>query len=328
MKIRDLADEERQDWIRLYRSENVGPVAFRRRLARFGSAAAALNAFPDLARSGGAKRSITIAKPAEAEREMADIVRLGGRLLALPDTDFPTALRAIPDAPPILCVLGRIDLLHASCIAMIGARNASTHGTRLAAQLARDLASHRCVVVSGMARGIDDDAHAGSGPTHTIAVLAGGADVVYPRENQRLYDAIREQGCIVSEMPPGTEPQARHFPRRNRIVSGLALGVVVVEATARSGSLITARLAAEQGREVMAVPGFPTDPRASGPNRLAEGGRDPGRIRRRHRRRPVVPDRGTASSEVGRSLRHTAAQLPERRLRKPRGYRSAAPASS
>ena len=203
---------------------------------------------------------------------MADIVRLGGRLLALPDTDFPTALRAIPNAPPILCVLGRIDLLHASCIAMVGARNASTHGTRLAAQLARDLASHGYVVVSGMARGIDAAAHAGSGPTHTIAVLAGGADVVYPRENQRLYDAIREQGCIVSEMPPGTEPQARHFPRRNRIVSGLALGVVVVEATAHSGSLITARLAAEQGREVMAVPGFPTDPRASGPNRLLKEG--------------------------------------------------------
>jgi DNA processing protein len=272
METRDLSDQERRDWLRLYRSENVGPVAFRRLLSRFGSAAAALSALPDFARCGGAKRPIAVAAAALAERELAEIGRLGGRLLALPDADYPEALRALSDAPPVLCALGRVELLRAPCVALVGARNASTHGLRMAAKLAHDLAAMGYVVVSGLARGIDAAAHAGAGAASTVAVMAGGADFVYPRDNQRLYDEIRERGCIVSEMPPGIEPQARHFPRRNRIVSGLTLGVVVVEATTRSGSLITARLAAEQGREVMAVPGFPADPRAAGPNRLIKDG--------------------------------------------------------
>ncbi|MGE4528329.1 MAG: DNA-processing protein DprA [Rhodospirillaceae bacterium] len=269
---RQLADGERLDWLRLYRSENVGPVAFRRLLARFGSAAAALDALPDLARCGGAKRPVGIASRAAAEAEIAAVAALGGRLLAMPDADYPPLLRAIADAPPLICVLGRAELLQSRCIAVVGARNASTSGCRIAAGFARDLAEMGFTVVSGLARGIDAAAHAGAGAARTVAVMAGGADVAYPRDNAALHAKIRAEGCVVSEMPPGVEPQARHFPRRNRIVSGLAEGAVVVEATARSGSLITARLAAEQGREVMAVPGSPADPRSAGPNRLIKDG--------------------------------------------------------
>lgn len=267
-----LSDAERIDWLRLCRSENVGPVAFRRLLARFGSAAAALDALPDLARSGGLKRPITVAPRAEAEAELAALDRLGGRLLALPDADYPALLREIADAPPVLCALGRVELLGRDAVAIVGARNASVHGARFAQRLAADLAAKGVVVASGFARGIDAAAHAGAGAADTVAVMAGGADVIYPRENHKLWQAIRAEGCIVSEMPPATEPQARHFPRRNRIVSGIAKGVVVVEATPRSGSLITARLAAEQGREVMAVPGFPADPRSGGTNALIKDG--------------------------------------------------------
>lgn len=268
----DLSDEDRIDWLRLSRSENVGPVAFRRLLGRFGSASAALAALPDLARSGGLRRAIAVAPRAAAEAELAALDRLGGRLLALPDADYPAPLREISDAPPVLCALGRGELLRRDAVAIVGARNASVHGGRFAQRLAADLAASGLVVVSGFARGIDAAAHAGAGAANTVAVMAGGADVIYPRENRKLWDAIRADGCIVSEMPPGTEPQARHFPRRNRIVSGLARGVVVVEATPRSGSLITARLAGEQGREVMAVPGFPADPRSGGTNALIKDG--------------------------------------------------------
>ncbi len=267
-----LTDEDRIDWLRLSRSENVGPVAFRRLLARFGSAGAALAALPDLARSGGLRRPIAVAPRAAAEAELAALDRIGGRLLALPDPDYPPLLREISDAPPVLCALGRVDLLHRPAAAIVGARNASVHGGRFAHRLAADLVAAGVVVVSGFARGIDAAAHAGAGAAHTVAVMAGGADVIYPRENRSLWEAIRAEGCVVSEMPPGTEPQARHFPRRNRIVSGLARGVVVVEATPRSGSLITARLAGEQGREVMAVPGFPADPRSGGTNALIKDG--------------------------------------------------------
>lgn len=267
-----LTDEDRIDWLRLSRSENVGPVAFRRLLARFGSAGTALAALPDLARSGGLRRPIAVAARAEAEAELAALHRLGGRLLASPDADYPERLREIADAPPVLTVLGDAGLLRHPAVAIVGARNASVHGGRFAQRLAAELAAAGVVVVSGFARGVDAAAHAGAGASRTVAVMAGGADVIYPRENRKLWEAIRAEGCIVSEMPPGTEPQARHFPRRNRIVSGLAQGVVVVEATPRSGSLITARLAGEQGREVMAVPGFPADPRSGGTNALIKDG--------------------------------------------------------
>ena len=272
MKPKDLTDEERIDWLRLTRSENVGPMAFRRLLARFGTAEAALSALPDLAHSGGAKRAVVVASRAQALHEIDAIAAIGGRILTLRDREYPALLREISDAPPLVVVLGTTALLNRPSVAIVGARNASTHGARFAHRLAADLAERGYAVISGFARGIDAAAHAGAGSGATVAVMAGGADVVYPRENAKLYDAIRTEGCIVSEMPPGTEPQARHFPRRNRIVSGLASGVVVVEATVRSGSLITARLAAEQGREVMAVPGFPADPRASGPNTLIKDG--------------------------------------------------------
>lgn len=272
MNHRPPTDEERIDWLRLTRSENVGPMTFRRLLARFGSAEAALAALPDLAHAGGARRSVVIAGRDDALREVAAIAAIGGRILTLHDHEYPALLREIADAPPLIVVLGDAALLGRPSVAIVGARNASTHGARFANRLAAELAERGYTVVSGLARGIDTAAHLGAGAGHTVAVMAGGADVVYPRENAKLHDAIRAEGCIVSEMPPGAEPQARHFPRRNRIVSGLASGVVVVEAAARSGSLITARLAAEQGREVMAVPGFPADPRASGPNALIKDG--------------------------------------------------------
>jgi DNA processing protein len=197
---------------------------------------------------------------------------LGGRHMVIGDPDFPETLAATSDAPPALCLLGDDALLKRPIIAIVGARNASTNGRRFAEQLAGDLGGADLVIGSGLAQGVDAAAHSGSLATGTIAVVAGGADVIYPRENTDLYEQICEHGLIVSEQPPGVEPTARHFPRRNRIISGLALGVVVVEAAARSGSLITARLAAEQGREVFAVPGSPLDPRAKGPNKLIREG--------------------------------------------------------
>ena len=192
-----LSDAERIDWLRLCRSENVGPVAFRRLLARFGSAAAALDALPDLARSGGLKRPITVAPRAEAEAELAALDRLGGRLLALPDADYPSLLREIADAPPVLCALGRVELLGRDAVAIVGARNASVHGSRFAQRLAADLAAKGVVVASGFARGIDAAAHAGAGAADTVAVMAGGADVIYPRENHKLWQAIRAEGCKI-----------------------------------------------------------------------------------------------------------------------------------
>ena len=268
----DTDGERRLDWLRLYRSENVGPIGFRKLLGRFGSARAALQALPGLARAGGRARPLRIAPLAEARAELDAVARIGGRLVIEPEPLYPEALRPVADAPPLLIILGNPALLARPAVAVVGARNCSISGRRMAESLARDLADAGFAVVSGMARGIDAAAHAGAGPDRTVAVLAGGADVTYPPENAKLHQAIRERGCVVSEMPPGTEPQARHFPRRNRIISGLARGVVVIEATARSGSLITARFALDQGREVFAVPGFPTDPRAAGPNRLIKDG--------------------------------------------------------
>ncbi len=269
---RPLTDAARLEWLRLCRTENVGPVGFRQLLARYGNAAEALAALPELARRGGRSRPLRVPSRADAERELAATARFGATLLAFVEPGYPAALAALEDAPPLILLKGHAHLLAHPAVAVVGARNASANGRLLAERLARDLGAAGFLVVSGLARGIDTSAHQGALASGTAAVLAGGLDIAYPPQNARLQEAIEEQGLLLSEMPLGTEPQARHFPRRNRIISGLSLGVVVVEAALRSGSLITARLAADQGREVFAVPGSPLDPRAHGTNELLRQG--------------------------------------------------------
>jgi DNA processing protein len=241
-------------------------------LRRFGSAQAALEALPRLARRADRSRTVTAISRAQAEGEFAALARIGARLVCWGEPGYPRALAAIEDAPPILTVLGEAELLRRPMIAVVGARNASANGRRMARDLAASLGRGGLVVVSGLARGIDAAAHLGGLETGSVAVVAGGVDTVYPEENRGLYDALARRGAIMAELPLGTEPQARHFPRRNRIISGMSIGVVVVEAAARSGSLITARFALEQGREVFAVPGSPIDPRARGCNDLLRSG--------------------------------------------------------
>ncbi len=269
---RELTDGERLDWLRLARSESVGPISFRGLIERFGTARAALEALPEMARRGGRARGLTPSSAADAEREMAALAALGGRMVASCEPDYPEPLAAIEDAPPVLSVLGRRDLMSRRSVAVVGARNASGNGRRIATRLARELGGAGLTVVSGLARGIDAAAHDGALESGTVAVVAGGIDVVYPRENEELYRRIAEDGVVVAECAFGIQPQARHFPRRNRIISGLSVATVVVEAAPRSGSLITARMANEQGREVFAVPGSPLDPRAQGCNALIRRG--------------------------------------------------------
>ncbi|WP_207476178.1 DNA-processing protein DprA [Arenibaculum pallidiluteum] len=268
---RVLPEGERIDWLRLIRSENVGPVTFHKLIERYGTAAAALDALPGLARRGG-RASLRIASRSEAERELAAAARIGAVALASCEPAFPRPLAAIEDCPPLIFVRGDAALLGRPSVAVVGARNASANGRRFAEALARDLGRAGWVVVSGLARGIDASAHLGAIETGTVAVLAGGPDSIYPEENRALQARIAEAGALVAEMPVGLSPQARHFPRRNRIVSGLSRGIAVVEATPGSGSLITARLALDQGREVFAVPGSPLDPRARGTNDLIRQG--------------------------------------------------------
>lgn len=269
---RSLSRAEKIDWLRLIRSENVGPLTFYRLLERFGTAAAALEALPDLARRGGRAARIKMGARAVAERELGDLEALGALLVARGETAYPPLLAHIEDAPPLISVHGNDHLLQKPSIAVIGARNASLNGRRFAERLATDLGTAGLVVISGLARGIAAAAHVGALDTGTVAVLGGGIDIVYPKENQGLHEDIVERGVMIAEPPPGTVPQARLFPRRNRIISGISHGVVVVEASLRSGSLITARMALEQGREVFAVPGSPLDPRARGANHLLRQG--------------------------------------------------------
>ncbi|HEY2048300.1 MAG TPA: DNA-processing protein DprA [Caulobacteraceae bacterium] len=268
----DSSRDSQIAWLRLARSEGVGPATFAHLLSRFGSAEAALDALPDLARRGGRSAHPRIASPAEAERELERGQSAGARLLLSADEGFPAALKATDGAPPLLWVLGDPNLLLRPCLAIVGARVASAAGRRFARELAVGLGQAGFVVVSGLARGIDAAAHAGSVETGTVAVLAGGVDRPYPPENQDLYRQLALGGCVVSEQPMGHEARASDFPRRNRIISGLSLGVIVVEAELRSGSLITARLAGEQGREVFAVPGSPLEPRSRGTNNLIRHG--------------------------------------------------------
>lgn len=268
---RPLTDAEKCDWLRLSRTENVGAITFRHLLARFGSAKAALDALPDMAQRGG-KRSFKLPAANVLEDEMARIDKCGVDLIALCEPDYPQALAAIEDAPPLITALGQTSLMHKRAIGIVGARNASLNGRKMAETLARELGKEGIVIASGLARGIDTSAHHGSLSTGTVAVLAGGVDIVYPEENRGLYDQLANVGCIISDMPMGCEPHAKLFPRRNRLISGLSLGVIVVEAAEKSGSLITARMALEQGREVFAVPGSPLDPRCKGTNDLLRQG--------------------------------------------------------
>jgi DNA processing protein len=266
-----LSDAERRAWLRLARTQNVGPITFAQLIARFGSASAALAELPRLSRRGGGE-SLRPVPEQEARDEIDALHALGGRLIASCEPEFPGGLTAAEPPPPVISVLGRTAQLAHEMVAIVGARNASALGRKLAGQLAHDLGEAGFVVVSGLARGIDTAAHEAALATGTCAVVAGGIDIIYPPENEALYRRICDQGTIVSEMPLGQEPQARHFPRRNRLISGLSRGVVVVEAAEGSGSLITANYALEQNREVFAVPGSPLDPRAKGTNRLIREG--------------------------------------------------------
>ena len=267
-----LSDEERLNWLILSRSENVGPTTFKTLIKRFHTAGEALRALPDLTRKGGLARPPRIWSRQAAERCMVHAERIGARFLCSVEASYPHLLRQADTAPPILCIKGDASLLGRSAVAIVGARNASALARKFARQLAREIGGEGHVIVSGLARGIDTAAHDAALETGTIAVVAGGLDVIYPAENDVLHAAICEKGLIVSEQVPGTEPRAEFFPRRNRIISGLSRALIVVEAALRSGSLITARFAAEQGRDVFAVPGSPLDPRCEGTNRLIRDG--------------------------------------------------------
>jgi DNA processing protein len=267
-----LTPGERRDRLRLARTEGVGPVTYRELMARYRSAGRVIEALPHLARRSGRAQPLRVPSPAEADAELAAGEALGARLLVCGEPAFPPLLAAVDPPPPILWARGRVELLSAPAVAIVGARVASAVGQRFARTLAAELGQAGYAVVSGMARGVDGAAHEGALASGTVAVLGGGIDDVYPPEHADLYAALCQRGCVVSESPVGWRAQARDFPRRNRIISGLSLGVVVVEAELRSGSLITARLAGEQGREVFAVPGSPLDPRARGTNDLIRQG--------------------------------------------------------
>jgi DNA processing protein len=269
---RNLTQDGRLAWLSLARTENVGPATFDQLIARFGDPERAIEAIPHLARRGGRASELRIPSRAEIEAEMAEGEALGARLICACEPTFPQALAALDPPPPVIWALGRSELLNRSAVAIVGARTASAAGQRFARGLAADLGQAGQVVVSGMARGIDGAAHEGALPYGSVAVLGGGVNDIYPPEHRDLHGRLAETGCVVSENPPGRRAQARDFPRRNRIISGLCKAVVVVEAEIRSGSLITARLAAEQGRDVLAVPGSPLDPRARGANDLIRQG--------------------------------------------------------
>ena len=265
-----MSEQERFNRLRLIRSPRIGPVTFRQLMARFGTAGEALRAVPDMAARGGGKASIIDAQI--VEQEIARSRAAGARYLITGDADYPFLLDQMEGAPPALIVRGAVSLAARECVAMVGARNASAAACRFARTLAQELGQRGAVVVSGLARGIDTAAHQGALESGTIAVIACGIDIAFPPENAELQERLAEEGLLVTEHPPGTQPLARQFPARNRIIAGLARGTVVVEAAPRSGSLITARLAGEAGREVMAVPGSPLDPRAQGCNQLIREG--------------------------------------------------------
>jgi DNA processing protein len=265
-----LDDNQRRDWLRLIRTDGIGPRSFQGLINRFGGAAAALEALPEISRKAG--RPLVPASVAEIEAEMEAAGRLGFVFVAQGEPDYPTSLRAIDTAPPVIAVRGQVRSLATPGIALVGSRNASAAGLRFAGQLAAAFGQAGYLTISGLARGIDTAVHQASVATGTVAVLAGGLSRPYPPQNIALLDELCETGCAISEMPLGWEPRGRDFPRRNRLISGLSLGLIVVEAARGSGSLITARFALEQGREIFAVPGSPLDPRAEGTNDLIRQG--------------------------------------------------------
>jgi DNA processing protein len=267
-----LSEEQRLDWLRLIRSDNIGPRTFRELVNYYGGARAALGALPGLARRGGASGPARICSQEDAAAELKASRARGIAFVALGELDYPPRLQMIDDPPPLLAVRGQVSILTRPLVAIVGSRNASAAGVKFAERLARELGEAGFGIVSGLALGIDAAAHRASLASGTIAVLAGGHDRIYPAEHADLLETILPEGAAISEMPLAWEPRARDFPRRNRLISGLSVGVVIVEAARRSGSLITARLAGEQGREVFAVPGSPLDPRAEGTNGLLKQG--------------------------------------------------------
>jgi DNA processing protein len=268
-----LSDRQRLSWLRLIRSDNVGPATFRDLINHFGSAETAIEQLPELSRRGGSARTIRVASIDEAERELEAARKFGAVFIGIGEPDYPPALRSIDGAPPLIAAIGDLTLATRTSVGIVGARNASVSGAKMAARMARDLGAAGYVIVSGFARGIDAAAHRASMDSGTIAAMAGGLDQPYPPENNELYTEIcAGQGLAISEMPMGWEPRARDFPRRNRLIAGIGLGLLVIEAAQRSGSLITARRAADFGRLVFAVPGSPLDPRAAGANGLLKDG--------------------------------------------------------
>ncbi len=270
-ETKELSEQEKFDYVRLIRSENVGPITFFKLIELFGSASEALQHAPELAKKGG-KRTLKICPAKEVQKELKKAEDAKAKIVALPEPDYPPLLRHVDDPPPILYVLGYSNLLRKKSVAIVGARNASALGKSTAKQFAYDLGASGVCIVSGLARGIDAAAHEGALAHGTIAVLGGGVDYIYPKENTQLYHHILEGSCIISEAPMGAKPMAKHFPRRNRIVSGMCRATLIVEAARSSGSLITAKMALEQNREVFAVPGHPSDERARGCNKLIKDG--------------------------------------------------------
>lgn len=272
-----MTQQERIDWLRLALSENVGPATFRKLLSIFSTPTQALKNIESWAKQGGAKRTPKVADEKQAHIQIQKAEKIGAQILLSCDSEYPQSLKQISDAPPVLFVLGHTHLLSKKCVAMVGTRAATLNGKNFAAHLSKELAEQDYVIVSGMAKGIDTAAHVGalqnqSDKGGTIAVLGTSIDEVYPPENKNLYNEIKERGCLISEFPFDTPLKPQNFPRRNRIISGLSEGVIVIEANLKSGSLITAKEALSQGREVFAVPGSPLDPRAAGPNALIQDG--------------------------------------------------------
>ncbi|WP_375206309.1 DNA-processing protein DprA [Hyphococcus sp.] len=267
-----LDQRQRLDWLQLIRTQNIGPVTFHRLIAKYKTAASALAALPELSRKAGRARPLKAADRDACERELKEAEKHSARPIASCEDDYPQALKAIPDHPPLIYIRGHASLFEKPAVAIIGARNASGVGRKIARTLAADLGEAGYVVTSGLARGIDGAAHDAALKTGTIAVVAGGVDVIYPPEHEDLTGRIAREGAVISECAIGAQPTARDFPKRNRLISGLSRGVVVVEAAAKSGTLLTANFALDQGREVFAVPGSPLDPRCQGANRLIRDG--------------------------------------------------------